>query len=123
MKSAFISKDGRVGLHLTVEWKGKRFGDAHGRAIAFGFDDLVAHAARTRLLCAGAIIGSGTVSNHNFREIESGCIAERRGIEVVDEGAARIAYMRFGDTVRMEAKSADGGALFGPSSSAWFAVR
>jgi fumarylacetoacetate (FAA) hydrolase len=105
--------DGRVRLNLTVEWNGRRFGNAHGGAMGFGFHQLVAHAARTRNLCAGTIIGSGTVSNANFREIGSSCIAERRGIEVVDEGKARTAYMRFGDTVRMEARQPDGRPLFG----------
>ncbi len=105
--------DGRVRLNLTVEWNGQRFGNAHGGAMGFGFHQLVAHAARTRHLCAGTIIGSGTVSNANFREVGSSCIAERRGIEVVDEGKARTAYMRFGDTVRMEARRADGRPLFG----------
>jgi fumarylacetoacetate (FAA) hydrolase len=78
-----------------------------------GFHHLVAHAARTRVLCAGTIIGSGTVSNAHFREVGSSCIAERRGIEIVDEGAARTGFMRFGDRVRMEARSEDGRSLFG----------
>ena len=80
---------------------------------AFSFPQLVAHAARTRRLCAGTIIGSGTVSNENYREVGSSCIAERRGIETVDLGEARTPYMRFGDTVRMEAQLADGTPLFG----------
>ncbi len=105
--------DGRVCLNLTVEWNGRRIGNANGRSMGFGFHQLVAHAARTRSLCAGTIIGSGTVSNANFREVGSSCIAERRGIEVVDDGKARTEYMRFGDTVRMEARRADGSPLFG----------
>jgi fumarylacetoacetate (FAA) hydrolase len=105
--------DGRVCLNLTVEWNGRRFGNAHGGAMGFGFHQLVAHAARTRYLCAGTIIGSGTVSNANFRDVGSSCIAERRGIETVDEGKARTGYMRFGDTVRMEARLPDGRPLFG----------
>jgi fumarylacetoacetate (FAA) hydrolase len=79
----------------------------------FGFHELVAHAARTRRLVAGTVIGSGTVSNENFREIGSSCIAERRGIEIVDEGEARTAYMRFGDRVRMEARLPGDKVLFG----------
>ncbi|RZM33323.1 MAG: hypothetical protein EOP67_22980, partial [Sphingomonas sp.] len=71
------------------------------------------HAARTRRLVAGTVIGSGTVSNENFREVGSSCIAERRGIEIVDEGAAKTAFMRFGDRVRMEARLPDGGTPFG----------
>ncbi|MFY8195487.1 MAG: fumarylacetoacetate hydrolase family protein, partial [Novosphingobium sp.] len=79
-------KNGRVCLDLLVDWNGKRFGAANGHAMGFGFHELVAHAARTRELVAGTVIGTGTVSNENFREIGSSCIAERRGIEVLDEG-------------------------------------
>lgn len=106
-------KDGRVCLDLLVDWNGKRFGAANGHAMGFGFHELVAHAARTRDLVAGTVIGSGTVSNENFREIGSSCIAERRGIEVLDEGEPRTAFMAFGDTVRMEAVGASGNAPFG----------
>ena len=59
----------------------------------FGLHELIAHAARTRNLVAGTVIGTGTVSNDNFREIGSTCIAERRGIEVVDLGAAQTEFM------------------------------
>ena len=96
-------RDARVHLPLRVWWNGELFGRPDGGAMAFGFDDLVAHAARTRDLCAGTIIGSGTVSNETYREVGSACIAERRGLETVDHGAPRTEFMRFGDTVRMEA--------------------
>lgn len=106
-------RDGRVDLPLHVDWNGKRFGAANGHAMSYSFPELVAHAARTRTLCAGTIIGSGTVSNENYREVGSSCIAERRGIEMLDEGAPKTAFMRFGDTVRMEARAADGSTPFG----------
>jgi fumarylacetoacetate (FAA) hydrolase len=106
-------RDGRVCMDLLVDWNGTRFGAANGAPMGFGFHELVAHAARTRHLPAGTVIGSGTVSNPNFREIGSSCIAERRGIEIVDEGAPRTAFMRFGDRVRMEARADDGRAPFG----------
>jgi fumarylacetoacetate (FAA) hydrolase len=106
-------RNGRVCADLEIQWNGKRFGNANGEPMEFGFHELIAHAARTRSLVAGTIIGSGTVSNSNFREIGSSCIAERRAIEVVDEGAARTAFMKFGDRVRMEAHLADGSAPFG----------
>lgn len=64
-------RDGRVCLDLLVDWNGKRFGAANGGSMEFGFHELVAHAARTRDLVAGTVIGSGTVSNTNFREIGS----------------------------------------------------
>ena len=106
-------RDGRVCMDLLVDWNGERFGAANGEPMGFGFHELVAHAARTRPLVAGTVIGSGTVSNANFREIGSSCIAERRGIEIVDEGAARTAFMRFGDRVRMEGRLANGRAPYG----------
>jgi fumarylacetoacetate (FAA) hydrolase len=81
--------------------------------MAYGFHELIAHAARTRTLVAGTVIGSGTVSNDNFREVGSSCIAERRGIELVDTGAAKTEFMKYGDTVRMEAHLPDGRAPFG----------
>ncbi len=106
-------RDSRVDLPLIVDLNGDRFGAAEGYPMAFGFDELVAHAARTRSLVAGTIIGSGTVSNDNYREIGSSCIAERRGIELLDTGAPQTSYMHFGDRVRMECRARDGQPLFG----------
>jgi fumarylacetoacetate (FAA) hydrolase len=106
-------RDGRVDLPLTVDWNGVRFGAASGYAMSFSFAELVAHAARTRSLCAGTIVGSGTVSNENYREVGSSCIAERRGIELLDQGAPATNFMRFGDRVRMEARSGEDRPLFG----------
>jgi fumarylacetoacetate (FAA) hydrolase len=104
---------GRVALPLHVWWNGKQFGAANGQAMAFSFPELVAHAARTRKLCAGTIIGSGTVSNDNYREIGSSCIAERRAIELLDRGHPETQYMRFGDSVCMGAVAADNTMPFG----------
>jgi fumarylacetoacetate (FAA) hydrolase len=106
-------RDGRVGLDLRIDWNGQRFGAANGSAMEFGFDELVAHAAYSRSLPAGTIIGSGTVSNENCRDVGSSCIAERRGLEIIDLGAPKTGYMRFGDTVRMEAEPVAGCSLFG----------
>lgn len=106
-------KNGRACLDLLVDWNGKRFGAANGEPMGHGFHELVAHAARTRNLVAGTVIGSGTVSNENYREIGSSCIAERRGIEIMDQGGAKTEFMRYGDTVRMQGVLADGRAPFG----------
>jgi fumarylacetoacetate (FAA) hydrolase len=106
-------RNGRVCMELLVDWNGKRFGAANGEPMGYGFHELVAHAARTRDLVAGTVIGSGTVSNENFRECGSSCIAERRGIEMVDEGAPKTEFMHFGDTVRMQGTMQDGRAPFG----------
>jgi fumarylacetoacetate (FAA) hydrolase len=81
--------------------------------MGFGFERLIEHAARTRRLRAGTIIGSGTVSNANFREIGSACIAERRGIELLDHGAPKTEFMKFGDTVRIEVLDERGQSIFG----------
>lgn len=106
-------QDFQPNMNLTVHWNGEPFGNAHGKAMDHAFDALVAHGARTRDLVAGTVIGSGTVSNGNFREVGSSCIAERRGIEIVDEGEPKTGFMKFGDTVRMEARTADGRTPFG----------
>jgi fumarylacetoacetate (FAA) hydrolase len=98
---------GRVAMPLHVRWNGERFGEPNGREMNFHFGELVAHAARTRLLTAGTIVGSGTVSNV-ARSAGSACIAERRVIEKIDEDAIRTGFMRFADRVRMQAMFADG---------------
>lgn len=104
-------RDARVQLDLSVELNGNWFGDPNGGEMNFGFDELVAHAAKTRRLSAGTIIGSGTVSNAGGKK-GSACIAERRAIEAIETGAAKTSFMRFGDRVRMEARK-DGLAVFG----------
>lgn len=101
----------RVHLDLNVELNGRWFGDPNGGDMNFGFDELVAHAAKTRKLTAGTIIGSGTVSNAGDKK-GSACIAERRAIETIEAGAAKTPFMRFGDRVRMEARN-NGKLVFG----------
>jgi fumarylacetoacetate (FAA) hydrolase len=104
-------RDGRVHLDLHIEWNGQWFGQPNGREMNFDFGQLVAHAARTRRLSAGTIVGSGTVSNVE-RSAGSACIAERRVIEMIDQGAAKTGFMKFGDRVRMQASA--GNAADGP---------
>ena len=98
----------RVHLDLRVDWNEQRFGAPNGGAMGFSFPELIAHAATTRHLCAGTVIGSGTVSNENYREVGSTCIAERRAVEKLDSGEITTRFMRFGDRVRMQAMSPDG---------------
>ncbi len=100
-------RDGRVQMRLQVQWNGERFGEPHGGEMNFHFGQLVAHAARTRRLSAGCIVGSGTVSNVS-RAAGSACIAERRVIEKIDQGEMRTGFMKFGDRVRMQAVFEDG---------------
>ncbi|MFY0727221.1 fumarylacetoacetate hydrolase family protein [Pseudomonas sp. NFX15] len=104
--------DGRVHLPLQVHWNGQWFGHPHGSQMSFGFGQLIAHAALTRRLRAGTLIGSGTVSNAE-RSAGSACIAERRAIEMIEQGAAKTDYMRFGDQVHMDVFGHDGQSLFG----------
>jgi fumarylacetoacetate (FAA) hydrolase len=106
-------REGRVAIDLVVTWNGQAFGHANGREMAFSFPELVAHAARTRDLVAGTIIGSGTVSNAACRDVGSTCISERRAIEMIDQGAASTAFMAIGDTVTMAATDAAGNQPFG----------
>lgn len=96
-------RDARVHLDLAIEWNGQWFGDPNGGEMNFGFDRLIAHAATTRRLSAGTIIGSGTVSNAGGKK-GSACIAERRAIETIAQGAPKTGFMKFGDRVRMEAR-------------------
>jgi 2-keto-4-pentenoate hydratase/2-oxohepta-3-ene-1,7-dioic acid hydratase in catechol pathway len=110
--------DGRVCLDLLIDWNDERFGNANGREMSFGFHELVAHAAATRDLAAGTIIGSGTVANTDYEQVGSSCISERRAIEIIAYGEPKTGFMRFGDTVRMEARSAGGPAPFGTISQA-----
>jgi fumarylacetoacetate (FAA) hydrolase len=104
-------RDGRVHLDLTVMRGDERFGYPNGGEMSFGFDQLIAHAAFTRRLSAGTIVGSGTVSNAGGQR-GSACIAERRAIELIEHGASRTPFLHFGERVRMEAQW-QGAPVFG----------
>ena len=106
-------RDGRVHLPVQVAWNGTWFGSPHGGQMGFGFHELIAHAARTRNLHAGTIIGSGTISNSEYRTVGSACIAERRGIELLDHGSASTPYMKFGDKVHIEVIDGQRRSIFG----------
>lgn len=102
---------GRVCLPLQVAVNGRQIGTPHGSEMDFHFGQIIAHAARTRKLGAGSIIGSGTVSNA-ARAAGSACLAEVRVIEKLDFGAPQTPFLHFGDRVTMEATLPDG-RLFG----------
>lgn len=103
----------RAHLPMHVHLNGRLFGQPEtGVDMTFDFADLVAHAARTRELEAGSIIGSGTISNYD-RSRGSCCLAERRMLEKLEHGEARTPFMSFGDTVRIEMLDAAGTTLFG----------
>ena len=114
----------RVHLPLEVDYNDALFGRANaGIDMTFDFPTLVAHAARTRALGAGTIIGSGTVSNRDAdggagRPIAEGgvgysCIAEQRTVETLRHGAPRTAFMQRGDRVRIRMRDAQGQSIFG----------
>ncbi|MCO6442046.1 MAG: fumarylacetoacetate hydrolase family protein [Nitrococcus mobilis] len=103
----------KVHLPLRVWLNEEPFGQPNaGVDMTFDFPQLIAHAARTRRLSAGTVIGSGTVSNTD-RSQGACCLAERRMLEVLTHGAARTPYLRFGDRVRIEMLDAAGRSLFG----------
>lgn len=106
-------RDGRLHRRLHVILNGEKFGSPDaGTDMVFNFPQLIAHAARTRSLAAGSIIGSGTVSNSD-RSVGSACIAERRMLEQIAGGAAVTPFLTFGDRVRIEMLDDDGRSIFG----------
>ncbi|MCE9522726.1 MAG: fumarylacetoacetate hydrolase family protein, partial [Alphaproteobacteria bacterium] len=106
-------RDGKVHLPLEVLLNGQLFGSPNaGVDMTFSFPALIAHAAKTRELEAGTIIGSGTVSNAD-RRCGSACIAERRMLETIETGKPVTPFMRFGDRVRIEMRLPDRTSIFG----------
>ena len=104
---------GRVHRPLVSHVNGRLLGQPDaGTDMTFDFPTLVAHAARTRRLGAGSIIGSGTVSNYD-RSRGSACLAERRMLEQIDGGRAVTPFLRFGDRVRIEMLDEVGASIFG----------
>lgn len=114
---------GKVHLPLLVHINGRPFGKANaGVDMTFDFPTLIAHAARTRPLGAGTIIGSGTVSNRQDggpgKPIEAGgvgysCIAEQRTVETIETGEPKTPFLQWGDRVRIEMLDEAGASIFG----------
>lgn len=105
-------KEGRVHLPLLSELNGKFFGNPDAGAMHFHFGELIAHAARTRRLSAGYIVGSGTVSNEDPSR-GSSCLAEKRMIEKINTGKITTPFLKPGDTVKIEMKNNNGEDIFG----------
>ncbi len=105
--------DGKVHLPLISHINGTLLGrpDA-GVDMTFDFHRLLAHAARTRRLGAGTILGSGTISNLD-RSAGSSCLAERRTLEQIEHGAPKTPFLRYGDAVRIEMLDEAGRSIFG----------
>ena len=116
-------RDSKLCLPLQVTLNDQPFGRPNaGDDMTFSFAQLIAHAAKTRELGAGSIIGSGTVSNkqgslHGSSIANGGvgycCLAELRMYETIEQGAPSTPFLRFGDTVRIEMFDADGASIFG----------
>ncbi|MEP6972038.1 MAG: fumarylacetoacetate hydrolase family protein [Betaproteobacteria bacterium] len=112
---------GRVNLTLQSTWNGRRVGMCEaGPDMSFHFGQLVAHLCKTRNVRAGAIIGSGTVSNKGVQTNGRmdwprgySCIAEKRAIETIQDGKPSTGFMKYGDTIRIEMNGLDGQSIFG----------
>ncbi|MDF3019754.1 MAG: 2-keto-4-pentenoate hydratase [Steroidobacteraceae bacterium] len=106
-------RDSRVHLPLLSRINGQEFGRPEaGVDMTFNFSQLIAHVTKTRRLGAGAIIGSGTVSNYD-RSRGSSCLAERRTLEQIESGSARTPFLKFGDRVSIEMRDEQGHNIFG----------
>jgi fumarylacetoacetate (FAA) hydrolase len=105
--------EGRVHRPMIVHWNGKKVGQPDcGTDMVFNFGELIAHAAKTRNLRAGSIIGSGTISNKDAKRGYC-CIAEKRCLETIEHGAPQTEFMKFGDSVKIEMFDEAGKSLFG----------
>ncbi|ODN43174.1 fumarylacetoacetate hydrolase family protein [Piscirickettsia litoralis] len=103
----------KVHLPMMVHLNNKLFGKPNaGVDMTFNFPELVSHAAKTRPLAAGAIVGSGTISNVD-RSSGSCCLAEKRMLEIIESGEAKTPFMQFGDKIRIEMFNQQGQSLFG----------
>jgi fumarylacetoacetate (FAA) hydrolase len=104
---------GKLHLPLVSHINGTLFGKPNaGVDMTFDFPTLIAHAAKTRHLAAGTIVGSGTVSNVD-RSSGSSCLAEKRMLETIDQGKPTTPFLQFGDRVRIEMFDENGSSIFG----------
>ena len=105
--------DSKLHLPLITHFNGELFGEPEaGEDMQFSFAELLAHAARTRPLAAGTLLGSGTIANQDTSRGAS-CLAEKRMLEIIANGKPKTPFMQFGDTVRIEMKAKDGKSIFG----------
>jgi len=106
-------KDEKVDLPMRTWINGQWFGEAEaGEDMQFNFAQLVAHAAKTRPLVAGTIVGSGTIANKDTSRGAS-CLAEQRTVEKLRDGEARTPFLKYGDTVKIDMHDIDGNSIFG----------
>ena len=106
-------QDSKVHLALLTHINGEWFGAPEaGVDMQFNFAQLIAHAAKTRPLSAGTIVGSGTVANEDTA-LGASCFAERRTVETLRDGKPSTPFMKFGDVVRIEMNDRSGASVFG----------
>ena len=100
-------------MPLVTHLNGEMFGQPEaGVDMTFNFSQLISHAAKTRNLVAGTIIGSGTVSNRD-RSRGSSCLAERRMLEILEHGSPKTPFLQYGDRVCIEMFDPEGRSIFG----------
>jgi fumarylacetoacetate (FAA) hydrolase len=108
-----VWRDGRLHLPLLTWLDGEQFGAPEaGVDMQFSFHELIAHAARTRPLAAGTIIGSGTVANQD-ESLGASCMAEKRMLEIIRDGKPSTPFLSFGARVRIEMLDRRGNSIFG----------
>ena len=106
-------RGGKLHLSMRTRINGAWFGAAEcGEDMQFDFAQLIAHAARTRPLAAGTLVGSGTIANRDTTRGAS-CIAEQRTVETLRDGKPATPFLKFGDTLRIEVLDAAGHSIFG----------
>jgi fumarylacetoacetate (FAA) hydrolase len=115
-------REGRVHRPMTVHWNSKKVGQPDcGTDMVFDFGQLIAHAAKTRNVRAGSIVGSGTISNKDTKRGYC-CIAEKRCLETIEHGAPVTGFMKFGDSVKIEMFDEAGKSIFGAIDQAVVAL-
>lgn len=108
-----VWRESKLHRPLITRLNGELFGEPEaGEDMQFSFAELLAHAAKTRPLAAGTLLGSGTIANRDTGKGAS-CLAEKRMLEIIDSGEARTPFLDFGDTVRIDMTDADGISYFG----------
>ena len=106
-------QDEKLHLPLVTHYNGELFGEPEaGEDMQFSFAELLAHAAKSRPLAAGTLLGSGTIANQDTARGAS-CLAEKRMLEIIANGKPETPFMQFGDVVRIEMRSRDGESIFG----------
>lgn len=114
--------DGRVALDLEIWRNGRLVGCPNGLEMDWSFGELLEQLAYNRNLGAGMVLGSGTVSNRDYRKVGSACIAEQRALEVLEFGSPRSSFLQHGDVVRMQALASDKSCPFGAIETRFLAL-